>query len=148
MHFVHPVPMLQNQRRTSRVPYKGKRSWRMCKNSVCLEHMALMSISQSITLAQTAKTCKTIGWFSRLFAQNFGDPLTFLWHPSQADICSFEWNFSTTIEWIVMTFSTDIHVPLVGKCNNCGDPLSFYLVSSWEHNFNLSKTLVSWYTAN
>ncbi len=35
---------------------------------------------------------------------DLGDPLTFPLVPLRADICSFEWNFSETIEWIAIRF--------------------------------------------
>ncbi len=45
------------------------------------------------------------------------------------------------ILWIVMKFSTNIHVPLRMNCLNFGEPLTSNLAPSSDQHVNVSNTL-------
>ncbi len=92
------------------------------------------SIGQSTTLVQTeisqlwwiAKKCinSTLIVPRRWILMTLVILWFFLMCHHEVDICSFEWSFSTTAEWIAMKFDILILVSLRINCNNLADPLT------------------------
>lgn len=62
-----------------------------------------------------------------MYPTDYCDPLT-----------SFKWNVLTCIEWIVMKFSTGIHVTLRMNSNNFGDALTSHLAALSSQIFNFT----------
>lgn len=61
-------------------------------------------------------------------------------HP-EFDVYGFD--FVTTIEWIVMTFAADFHVPHRTGRNHLHVPMTFHVMPSWDHFFDSSFSCVS-----
>ena len=68
----------------------------------------------------------------------FGDPIFFLQHNHEVDICGFEWNSSSTFGWIAVTFAVSLRI----NYNNFGDPSTFHPGPASGLNFFLFDTLV------
>lgn len=69
-------------------------------------------------------------------------PWILLERQQEVDICGYDWNSSTTFEWIAVKLCTDVHVPLRINCNNFVDPLTFCLVLPWVKTVLAGKCLV------